>query len=130
MMNLFGKAKAVKTSPKDAIVRLRESLDMLEKRERFLSTKIDAELKVAKLNAAKNKRGACLSVCVCVCKRGRAALMSAAVGRCLSPTHPHTHARTHTHSGPDGAEAEKGVRGPNSQDHGEQDDAGDAGDGH
>jgi charged multivesicular body protein 4A/B len=56
-MNLFGKAKAVKTTPKDAIVRLRESLDMLEKREKFLSTKIDAELKMAKLNATKNKRG-------------------------------------------------------------------------
>ena len=56
-MNLFGKAKAQKTTPKDAIVRLRESLEMLEKREKYLQTKIDAELKVAKANATKNKRG-------------------------------------------------------------------------
>ncbi len=56
-MNLFGKAKAAKATPKDAIVKLRESLEMLEKRERFLQTKIDAELGVAKANATKNKRG-------------------------------------------------------------------------
>jgi charged multivesicular body protein 4 len=59
-MNLFGKAKASKTTPKDAIVKLRESLDMLEKRERFLQTKIDTELKIAKQHATKNKRGVCL----------------------------------------------------------------------
>ena len=56
-MNLFGKAKAAKSTPKDAIVKLRESLEMLEKRERFLQTKIDNELKIAKANATKNKRG-------------------------------------------------------------------------
>ena len=55
-MNLFRTAKA-KTSPKDAIVRLRESLEMLEKREKYLQTKIDNELKFAKANASKNKRG-------------------------------------------------------------------------
>lgn len=55
-MNLFGKAKA-KASPKDAIVRLRESLEMLEKREKYLQTKIDTELKLAKQNATTNKRG-------------------------------------------------------------------------
>jgi charged multivesicular body protein 4 len=60
-MNLFGKAKAAKTTPKDAIVRLRESLDMLEKREKYLQTKIDAELSVAKANATKNKRSECFS---------------------------------------------------------------------
>jgi len=57
-MNLFGKAKAQqKTTPKDAINRLRESLEMLEKREKYLQTKIDAELSIAKQNATKNKRG-------------------------------------------------------------------------
>ncbi|KAJ3054782.1 ESCRT-III subunit protein snf7 [Rhizophlyctis rosea] len=56
-MNLFRTAKA-KTSPKDAIVRLRESLEMLEKREKYLQTKIDNELKFAKANASKNKRAA------------------------------------------------------------------------
>jgi charged multivesicular body protein 4 len=55
-MHLFGKSKP-KTTPKDAIIRLRETLEMLEKREKYLQTKIDNELKVAKLNATKNKRG-------------------------------------------------------------------------
>ncbi len=56
-MNLFfGKAKP-RNTPKDSIIRLRETLEMLEKRERFLQTKIDNELKVAKQNATKNKRG-------------------------------------------------------------------------
>ncbi|KAI9003884.1 Snf7-domain-containing protein [Hyaloraphidium curvatum] len=61
-MNLFGKARASKTTPKDAIVKLRETLEMLEKREKYLQTKIDAELKFAKLNAAKNKRAALMAL--------------------------------------------------------------------
>ena len=56
-MNLFGKAKTAQTTPKDAIIKLRESLEMLEKREKYLEQKIQAELKVAKANATKNKRG-------------------------------------------------------------------------
>jgi charged multivesicular body protein 4 len=56
-MNLFGKAKASSSTPKDAIIKLRESLEMLEKRERYLETKIQAELTMAKQNATKNKRG-------------------------------------------------------------------------
>ncbi|KAJ3003968.1 ESCRT-III subunit protein snf7 [Thoreauomyces humboldtii] len=55
-MNLFRRAAATKTAPKDAIVRLRESLEMLEKREKYLQTKIDVELKSAKLNVNKNRR--------------------------------------------------------------------------
>lgn len=54
-MHLFGKAK--KTQPKDAIIKLRETLSLLEKREAFLQNKADAELLSAKKNAAKNKRG-------------------------------------------------------------------------
>lgn len=56
-MNLFGKAKAATTTPKDAIIKLRESLEMLEKREKYLEQKIQTELKAAKANATKNKRG-------------------------------------------------------------------------
>lgn len=56
-MNLFGKAKASTSTPKDAIIKLRESLEMLEKREKYLDQKVQAELKVAKANATKNKRG-------------------------------------------------------------------------
>ncbi|KAJ1641645.1 ESCRT-III subunit protein snf7, partial [Dispira simplex] len=54
-MKLFFGSKP-KPTPKDAIVKLRESLLMLEKRETFLQTRIDNELKTAKLNATKNKR--------------------------------------------------------------------------
>ncbi|KAJ3370067.1 hypothetical protein AMAG_14580 [Allomyces macrogynus ATCC 38327] len=60
-MFLFGKSKP-KATPKDAIIRLRETLDMLEKRERYLQTKIDNELKAAKANATKNKRVALMAL--------------------------------------------------------------------
>ncbi|KAJ3341299.1 ESCRT-III subunit protein snf7 [Gonapodya sp. JEL0774] len=56
-MNLFGRRKEPKVAPKDAMAKLRETSDMLEKREKYLENKIDAELKFAKLNASKNKRG-------------------------------------------------------------------------
>lgn len=56
-MNLFfGKAKS-KTTAKDAIYKLRETLGMLEKRQTFLETKAENELKIARLNATKNRRG-------------------------------------------------------------------------
>ena len=55
-MHLFGKAKS-KTSAKDAIYKLRETLDMLEKRQAFLEAKANNELKTAKVNATKNRRG-------------------------------------------------------------------------
>lgn len=56
-MNLFfGKAKS-KTTAKDAIYKLRETLGMLEKRQTFLETKAENELKIAKLNATKNRNG-------------------------------------------------------------------------
>jgi charged multivesicular body protein 4 len=60
-MHLFGKAKA-KPNPKDAIIKLRESLEMLEKREVFLQSKIESELKTAKLNASKNKKMALMAL--------------------------------------------------------------------
>lgn len=61
-MNLFfGKAKS-KTTAKDAIYKLRETLDMLEKRQTFLETKAENELKTAKLNATKNKRVALMAL--------------------------------------------------------------------
>ena len=60
-MNLFGKAKT-KDTPKDAIVKIRDSLEMLEKREKFLNLKIENELKIAKTNATKNKRVALMAL--------------------------------------------------------------------
>jgi charged multivesicular body protein 4A/B len=54
-MKLFGKAQKAPT-PKDALGKLKETLDMLQKREDYLQTKIAKELTVAKQNASKNKR--------------------------------------------------------------------------
>jgi len=56
-MKLFGRQKAA-PSPRESISKLRDTLDMLEKREDFLQKKIDKELLLAKQNASKNKRGA------------------------------------------------------------------------
>lgn len=39
------------------MAKLRETLDMLEKREAYLQKKVEKELLVAKQNATKNKRG-------------------------------------------------------------------------
>ncbi|RKO96793.1 hypothetical protein CAUPRSCDRAFT_1111, partial [Caulochytrium protostelioides] len=55
-MNLFGRAKAAKTTPKDAILNLRASLEMLEKREKNLQAKIDNENRIARANVTKNRR--------------------------------------------------------------------------
>ncbi len=55
-MQLFGRAKKAAPTAKDSIIKMRETLEMLEKREKFLQGKIDNELKIAKANAAKNKR--------------------------------------------------------------------------
>ncbi|KAG0043102.1 ESCRT-III subunit protein snf7 [Gryganskiella cystojenkinii] len=60
-MNLFFGRKA-KVTPKDSIVELRNTLQMLEKRETFLQTKIDNELKIAKANATKNRRAALMAL--------------------------------------------------------------------
>jgi hypothetical protein len=56
MMRLFGKPKQA-PSPADAIQRLRETLELLEKREKYLEKKIENELALAKKNAKQNKRG-------------------------------------------------------------------------
>eukprot|EP01137_Pigoraptor_chileana_P027309 Opistho-2@9759 len=62
-MNLFGKAKkqpALQT--KDSIQKMRETLELLEKREKYLEKKIEGELDVAKKNAAKNKKVAMMAL--------------------------------------------------------------------
>eukprot|EP01115_Flamella_aegyptia_P004861 TRINITY_DN20675_c0_g1_i1.p1 TRINITY_DN20675_c0_g1~~TRINITY_DN20675_c0_g1_i1.p1 ORF type:complete len:216 (+),score=63.96 TRINITY_DN20675_c0_g1_i1:53-700(+) len=57
-MPLFGKKKAA-PSPKETIAKMRETLDMLEKREQFLQKKIDQQTQEAKkYMQQKNKRGA------------------------------------------------------------------------
>ncbi|KAF9427166.1 ESCRT-III subunit protein snf7 [Podila epigama] len=60
-MNLFFGNKK-KVTPKDSIVELRNTLQMLEKRETFLQTKIDNELKIARTNATTNKRAALMAL--------------------------------------------------------------------
>jgi len=57
-MPLFGKKKTA-PPPKESISKLRETLDMLEKREQFLMKKCDQQVMEAKkFMAAKNKRAA------------------------------------------------------------------------
>lgn len=62
-MSVFGKlfgggGKGGKgPTPQDAIQKLRETEEMLAKKQDFLEKKIDAELLIAKKNGTKNKRG-------------------------------------------------------------------------
>lgn len=57
MNKLFGKAKQAPPAS-DSIQKLRETLDMLEKREKYLEKKIVTELDQArKLASTKNRRG-------------------------------------------------------------------------
>lgn len=48
------------------MAKLRETLDMLEKREAYLQKKVEKELLVAKQNATKNKRGMQCLACRCL----------------------------------------------------------------
>lgn len=59
-MKLFHKKKT--PSPQESIMKLRETSEMLEKREAFLQQKVDAEtMKAKQMLQAKNKRG--MDVC-------------------------------------------------------------------
>lgn len=55
---IFGGGKGGKgPSPQEAIQKLRETEEMLTKKQDFLEKKIEQELQVAKKNGTKNKRG-------------------------------------------------------------------------
>jgi len=54
-MSLFGSRRDSKQAARDAIVTMRQQLQMIEKKEDFLQKKIDEELKKAKANAVSNK---------------------------------------------------------------------------
>jgi hypothetical protein len=56
-MSYFGGKRDPKQSARDAIVTLRQQLQMIEKKEEYLQKKIDDELKKAKANAVSNKTG-------------------------------------------------------------------------
>jgi charged multivesicular body protein 4 len=55
-MDLFFR-KSKPAPAKEAIVKLHETSQFLDKREAHLQLKIESELKVARANASKNKRG-------------------------------------------------------------------------
>ena len=57
-MSLFGGRRDPKQTARDAIVTLRQQLQMIEKKEDYLQKKIDEETKKAKANAVSNKTGA------------------------------------------------------------------------
>lgn len=60
-----GAAQKKKDSPKNAILGLRQQLDMLQKREKHLMTQMDEQDVIARKNVNTNKNGgwsSCLSV--------------------------------------------------------------------
>jgi len=63
MWSWFGGAAAQKRkdAPKNAILMLREQLDMLQKRERHLENQMEEQEAIAKKNVAANKTGELLS---------------------------------------------------------------------
>lgn len=54
---MFGKKGDKAPTPQEAIQRLRETEEMLQKKSDFLEKKIEQEIAVAKKNGTKNKRG-------------------------------------------------------------------------
>lgn len=58
--NLFGgSAAAKKDAPKNAILRLRSTLEMLSKREKHLQNQMDEQDAIARKNVAANKASKC-----------------------------------------------------------------------
>lgn len=56
-MSFFGGRRDSKQAAREAIVAMRQQLQMIEKKEDFLQKKIEEELKKAKANAVSNKAG-------------------------------------------------------------------------
>ena len=77
-MSYFGGRRDAKQSSRDAIVTLRQQLQMVEKKEEYLQKKIDEELKKAKANAVSNKAGT--SFFVCATRKSRALAYMRPVG--------------------------------------------------
>eukprot|EP00003_Mantamonas_plastica_P013532 TRINITY_DN2361_c0_g1_i1.p1 TRINITY_DN2361_c0_g1~~TRINITY_DN2361_c0_g1_i1.p1 ORF type:complete len:237 (+),score=94.33 TRINITY_DN2361_c0_g1_i1:284-994(+) len=61
-MNLFGTAKPQQNTPTQSLQKLRETLDLLEKRETHLQKKIRTELETARRHGTKNKSQAMLAL--------------------------------------------------------------------
>lgn len=64
MLSWFGGSAAQKRkdAPKNAILMLREQLDMLQKREKHLETQMDEQEAIAKKNVTANKNGMLLLI--------------------------------------------------------------------
>lgn len=60
-MSYFGGRKDSKQAARDAIVGLRQQLQLLEKKEEYMQKKADEEMKKARANAVSNKPGKCSS---------------------------------------------------------------------
>ncbi len=57
-MHWFGKSKKkTAEAPKDSILQMRNTLEMLEKKEKHLDSKIATEIATARANATGNKQG-------------------------------------------------------------------------
>lgn len=56
-MSYFGGRKDAKQSTREAIVTLRQQLQMLEKKEEHLQKKVDDEVAKARQNAVSNRNG-------------------------------------------------------------------------
>ncbi|KAJ1567590.1 ESCRT-III subunit protein snf7, partial [Nowakowskiella sp. JEL0078] len=54
--NLFSRSRKTKSTPKEAMAKLKEVQDSLDKLERKLQSDVDQQLLIAKQNATKNKR--------------------------------------------------------------------------
>ena len=67
IMSYFGGRRDPKQSSRDAIVTLRQQLQMIEKKEDYLQKKIEEETKKAKQNAVSNKAGGCRLCVLCLC---------------------------------------------------------------
>ena len=57
IMGYFGGRRDPKQSSRDAIVTLRQQLQLIDKKEEYLQKKIDEEMKKARANAVTNKAG-------------------------------------------------------------------------
>lgn len=62
-MSYFGGRRDPKASSRDAIVTLRQQLQMIEKKGDYLQKKIEQETATAKSNAVTNRTGASGTLC-------------------------------------------------------------------
>jgi charged multivesicular body protein 4A/B len=61
-MGFFGARPDPKKSAREAILALREQLNMFQKKQEYLQKKIDEDTKKARINAVTNKAGALTSL--------------------------------------------------------------------